>query len=191
MHSRSFTQYIADAKRGDQSAAEYIVSEFGSLVRLEVINLVPNSPDMSVRDSVQEVWLKVWQRISTFRGAESSKDCRILFKAWLMFVARNAAIDILQKANTQKRGGGLQRNLLPDVPGREKTPSSYANGRSQAERLRDVMNQMDSVDAETLRLRFYERLKVREIAERLELSIDQVRTGLDRGMKQLSREIDE
>ncbi len=191
MPSRNFCQYLEDAKRGDDSAMAFLVAEFEPLVRGKVSDLVPNSPDMSVRDSIQEVWLKVWEGISTFRGSDDPGDCRALFKAWLALVAQRAAIDILRRAKAVKNGGGLQKDPLPDVVGADKTPSSDANGRLQSERLREAISRMDPLDAEVIRLRCFECLKLREIAAKLDLTVDQIRTIFDRGMRFLAREMDE
>ncbi len=191
MNPDEFARLIQAAKLGDRDAQDAIVREFTPLVRNEVADLLPNSPHMSVRDSVQEVWMKVWTKVPTFRGSADPDECLFLFRAWLRQVSRNVAIDILRKENAAKNPPENEKEPLFDFPGDDRTPSSYANARSQAARLRDAIDRMDPLDAEVMKLRFLEGLTVREVAERLGLTVDQVRTIIDRGIKRLGWELDD
>lgn len=76
------------ARGGDEEAfGELMVSHYEQVFRL-VHSIVRNEAD--AREVCQDVWLKVWQKLSTFRG-----DAK--FSTWLHPIAVRRSLDHLRK----------------------------------------------------------------------------------------------
>jgi RNA polymerase sigma-70 factor (ECF subfamily) len=82
-------QAIARAQEGDRAAAEYCYIRFAGEVRRYVRSIVHNAHD--AEDVTQNVFMKL------FGCLERYDESRAPFSAWLLRIARNAALDHLRQ----------------------------------------------------------------------------------------------
>lgn len=76
------------SKEGDKIAFSKLIRKYQSLVFNLLYRLVPDEFD--VNDIAQDIWIKVYQSISNFKGNSS-------FKTWLNKIAVNTYYDKLRK----------------------------------------------------------------------------------------------
>ena len=193
MPTEPFTSLIQAAREGDSAALGELMDLYQPLVRSIIGNVYRETALLSVRDSEQLVWTKVWLKLEGFRGHEDPEQCRNIFAGWLSRVAKHAAMDQMDKARRPIRGGHLKQadyadNMLPDDG---PSPSSKARVMSQTNRLRAEIDKLDVLDAEVIRLRFYESMTIAGIADRTQLTIDKVRGIIDKTLGTLKIRVPE
>lgn len=70
---------------GDQEGITLLQKQYGSMVRYIVRGILPDAQD--AEECISDVYLRVWERFSSFDRARGS------LATWLTAVARNAAVD--------------------------------------------------------------------------------------------------
>lgn len=86
------TRLAFEASKGDMKAFEALVLKYERLVSTCVYGVVSNTED--AMDVSQEVFLKVYNNISKFKGDSE-------FSTWLYRVAKNCAYDFVRKKKHQ------------------------------------------------------------------------------------------
>lgn len=131
------------------------------------------SPDDAL-DVAQNVFLKAFQKLSSFRGESS-------FKSWIGRIAHNESLNWIRKHRRE--------TLLAELP------EQAAQGRTTQERRLALREQRDLLESSlerlnpryrlTLALRYFEGLSLREIAETQDCSIGMVKITIFRSLRQL------
>jgi RNA polymerase sigma-70 factor, ECF subfamily len=144
-------------------------------VRRRILSMVRNTNDAD--DLLQEVLLKVWCRLSTFRSEST-------FRTWITRVATN---EVLQSRRREQRRPLCQAisdlNILPSSC--ESPHQSFARV-EVTEALRRAVLGLPSEYRQVLVLRDLQELDERETAQWLKLSIPAVKTRLFRARLMLS-----
>jgi RNA polymerase sigma-70 factor (ECF subfamily) len=138
-------------------------------VRRRIRAIVQNSTD--AEDVVQEVLLKIWRHLSTFRSESS-------FRTWMTRVATNEALQCYRRE---------QRSPICQTPG---DLNSFASPNesplqslARAERTRFILKAVVELPAkyrQVVVLREFAQLSARETAESLTTSVPAVKTRLFR-----------
>lgn len=129
--------------------------------------------DSLVDDAVQDTLVAVAVGIGSFRGDAG-------FLTWLDRVARNEARSIVRK---KQRLSEPVSNEVPETTGWARRLSSVvAHSRS----IEEAMATMDPSYRQVLELREFDELTYDQIAERLDLPLNTVRTRLRRARQQLA-----
>jgi RNA polymerase sigma-70 factor (ECF subfamily) len=125
-------------------------------------------------DIVQETLLRAFRSISQmeWRGEAA-------FRSWLRLTAEHV---ILHAAQTNRR---TQSPLDPDVPANDPSPSRVQRRDERFERLRQAIDGLPPDYREVIVLARIERLRIREIAKRMERSEDAVKQLLARALRKL------
>jgi RNA polymerase sigma-70 factor (ECF subfamily) len=139
-----------------------------------------------VDDLVQETWLRVLERGSSYDG-------RSRFEPWLFTIARNLAIDQMRKRQTSS----LDSNDEGDWETGAKSPKSddpspfaLAARTEDAERLAHSLETLDSVYREALVLRFQEDLSLQEISTVVGAPVSTVSSRIYRGLATLRSQLE-
>lgn len=163
--------------------------------------LGPGWPEQSLSDLTQETWLRAWQAIGDFQGADNDADTGALLRAWFARTMKNLWLNQIrhESAQCRKPAAGLVSlaDRAPDDsrPGREPAapdPTPSENVREQERRLlieRALERLPDPADREVVRLRFFEGLSFAEIGERLGRDESTVRYRLQRTLDVLGDEL--
>ena len=130
-------------------------------------------------DLFQETWIRVLERGHLY-------DDRGDFDAWLFTIARNRTLDFFRKRSL----ASLDELMHPDEDGAaafdpvavELSPLEQFDRSEQASTLQSVMNKLQPIHQEVLRLYFYEDLTMREIAERTGIHMPTVKSRLYRAI---------
>jgi RNA polymerase sigma-70 factor (ECF subfamily) len=106
-------------------------------------------------DVTQEVFLRVYQ------ARERYEPGRAPFKAWLLRIARNAALNARRDGSRRKAGALAEPD---DLAADEITPGGALDRRARIGAVLEAVEKLPSSDRELIGLRFREELSYEEIA---------------------------
>jgi len=133
-----------------------------------------------VEDIVQEVFLRVYERLEDYDPARPARP-------WLLRIAGNVAINVAEKEMAQKRNAedgptmSLSRmssdgEFLIDVPDhRELLPEEHAMQQEMLDRLQGLLADLPEHERELIRSLHLEGMSQREAAEALDMPRETVR----------------
>ena len=166
-------------------------------------------PDQSTADLAQAAWLRAWQSLGQFQGPGDGEtdDAQSLamFRAWIMQIVRRLGMNAVRDRQTDHRrpSGRLQRlDAAPPADDTatwgspwsrtdEPSPSAHVEADERAELIRAALDKIaDDLDRRIVRLRFFEGVSLREVAERLELNREEIRRRFHTAMRFLERELE-
>ena len=138
------------------------------LIRLRPYESQPANYDhesrITAQDAVQETFIKAYRHFSDYRGESSEKT-------WLTAIAINISRDMLKSAWFRHQSRSIDLDTLPEQPAEFDFPDNTV--------LTEVMR-LPAKYREVILLRYYEGLKLKEIASALGLSDGRVRSRLNK-----------
>ncbi|MBI3210318.1 MAG: sigma-70 family RNA polymerase sigma factor [Candidatus Solibacter usitatus] len=169
-------------RRGEEGAYEALAAQYSNAVYNLVYRLVDDPADAN--DVVQEVFLKVFRNVGSFRGGST-------LKTWIYRIAIN-------EAHNQHRWFGRHRKnqtgleacenpLRDSLAGNEPSPFDLASGREARVLMEAALGQVSEVFREALILRDLEDLNYEEISEVLGISLGTVKSRIQRGREALRK----
>lgn len=138
--------------------------------------------DSEAQDLTQEVFLRVFRTLKTFRAGEGS------FVVWLTRVTRNLLIDHYRRTRLERATDSIE-DQLPVLEGHAtsaRTEGMLA-GREASEILQGALARLSPELRETVILRDIEELEYKEVAEVLHVPEGTVKSRLNRGRAELAR----
>lgn len=144
------------------------------VIRQRIRSMVRNHAD--AEDLVQEVVLKVWRRLSTFRFESS-------FRTWVTRVAIN---EVLQSYRRDQRGPIYRApSDFAAITSSADSPHQSLARIEEIQAIRSAVVELPTKYSRVLILRDLEELSVRETAQRLQSTIPAVKTRLFRARRML------
>jgi RNA polymerase sigma-70 factor, ECF subfamily len=143
--------------------------------------------DSEAQDLTQEVFLRVFRALSSFRAAEGS------FTTWLARLTRNLLIDNYRRTRNERVTDSIEEQLprvevqtggAAAVPSR---PDTALAGREASELLQAALGKLSPELRETIILRDLQEMEYKEIAEVLNIPEGTVKSRLNRGRAELGR----
>jgi RNA polymerase sigma-70 factor, ECF subfamily len=180
----SHTQQIAlGLRRRDVVVLESLVEQYQYRLVRYLIYLLGRRE--GVDDLVQETWLRVLERGSSYDGQSR-------FEPWLFRVARNIAFDALRKRQTLSRNSDdADGHFRPAPASEEPSPFTLAARTEDADRLARSLETLEPVYREVLVLRFQEDLSLQEISSIVEAPVTTVASRISRGLATLRPQFEE
>lgn len=180
---------LANALRdGSEDAYELLVGRFQQPVYNLVCRLMSDPGDSY--DVVQEVFLKVFRNIGTFRSQSS-------LKTWIYRIAVNEVHNYRRWFSRHRR----QEVVLDDdneggnhfgdtVPDRGRSPYDYALDGEKRVMIEDALAQINPMFRAAVVLRDVEDLSYEEIADILDISLGTVKSRITRGREAMRRQLE-
>jgi RNA polymerase sigma-70 factor, ECF subfamily len=176
----SDTQQIAlSLRQGNVIFLQQLVGQYQYRLVRYLIYLLGRRDE--VDDLVQETWLRVLERGSSYDG-------RSRFEPWLFTIARNLAIDHLRKGRTfslDSNAEGEQDTALQTPASNAPSPFTLAARTEDAERLAGSLQSLEPIYREALVLRFQEELSLQEISGVVGAPVATVASRIYRGLQTL------
>jgi RNA polymerase sigma-70 factor (ECF subfamily) len=174
---------VAGLRKGDDWAYEALIHRFQTPVYNVVYRLISEPGDAS--DVVQEVFIKVFRAIGSFRGQSS-------LKTWIYRIAINEALNHrrwvsrwrrreIRLDDEQRAGVTYEDTLADDGP----SPFDMTVDHETRARIEEGLRQLRAPYREVLVLREVEGLGYEEIAEVLQISLGTVKSRIVRGREAL------
>ena len=136
------------------------------------------------QDLTQEVFLRVFRTLKTFRSAEGS------FGTWLARVARNLLIDHYRRTRQERVTDPIEDQLtVLEEKGAtaSERPDHAVAGREASEILQAALQKLSPDLREAVILRDLQEMEYREIAEVLGIPEGTVKSRINRGRAELAR----
>ncbi|MGP1356901.1 sigma-70 family RNA polymerase sigma factor [Roseicyclus sp.] len=125
----------------------------------------------AAEEVLQEVYVKVWNRADRYRVTGHSP------MTWLITIARNAAIDRLRATRPETEA---LEDIAVAAPGPDGEAAAIAA--SEARRIRDCLAELDADRAAAVRAVYLEGRSYAEMAERLAVPLNTMKTWLRRSL---------
>jgi RNA polymerase sigma-70 factor (ECF subfamily) len=174
-------QLIEQCLDGDQAAWEQIVRQHWRKVFNVAYKFVGSHEQ--AEDLTQEIFLKIFRSLGTF-------DRRANFQTWLISVSRNLCIDHYRSVRKERQT--INRDVAAeDLSPAAATASPLATleNRDLAASLRQALQVLPQSLRVAVLLRDLQELSYLEIAERLGLPEGTVKSRINRGRRELARQI--
>ncbi len=139
--------------------------------------------DSDAQDLTQEVFLRVFRSLKSFRSGEGS------FVVWLSRLTRNLLIDHYRRTKLDRATDSIedQGPTLQEKTGLMSRADGMLAGREASEMLQAALQKLSPELRETVILRDLEELDYREIAQVLDVPEGTVKSRLNRGRAELAR----
>ena len=180
---------LANALReGSEEAYELLVARFQQPVYNLVYRLMTDPGD--AYDVVQEVFLKVFRNIGTFRSQSS-------LKTWIYRIAVNEVHNYRrwffrhrrQEVVLEDEGEG-GKNFGDTVPDRGRSPYDYALDGEKRVMIEDALSRINPMFRAAVVLRDVEDLSYEEIAVVLDISLGTVKSRITRGRDAMRHQLE-
>jgi len=173
---------VSRCLRGDESAWEDLVRVHSRRV-YGLCYRFTNSGSES-QDLTQEVFLRVFRTLSSFRAAEGS------FGTWLARLTRNLLIDHYRRTRQDRVTDSLD-DQLPVIGDSSASgaslPDQAVAGREASELLQAALQKLSPDLREAVILRDFQEMEYREIAQVLAIPEGTVKSRINRGRAELAR----
>ena len=174
-------QLAKRASQGDLEAFTKLVRAHSSLVYRVALRMLGGKEEHA-KDVSQEVWIRVWKNIQTFRGESA-------FSTWLYRIAVNTCLSARQRearreAHEYYSGGKEQQMpyLLPEPTGAEAdNPEAAALSAERREEIQEALEHLRAEHRAALVLRHMEGLSYAHIAQVMEVPEGTAKGWVSRG----------
>lgn len=167
---------------GDEAAWEELVRQHTRQVYGLCFRFTNSAQE--AQDLTQEVFLRVFKTIKTFRSTEGS------FGTWLARVTRNLLIDHYRRTRQQRVTDSIEDQLpvLEQVgTSGAARPDQALAGREASEILQATLQKLSPDLREAVILRDLQEMEYREIADVLDIPEGTVKSRINRGRAELAR----
>jgi RNA polymerase sigma-70 factor, ECF subfamily len=139
--------------------------------------------DSEAQDLTQEVFLRVFKNLSSFRAGEG------LFVVWLTRLTRNLLIDHYRRTRMERATESIEDHAgtLEESTAAISRTEGLVAGREASEVLQAALQKLSPELRETVILRDLEELEYREIAQILNVPEGTVKSRLNRGRAELAK----
>ena len=171
-------QLVSLIVQQDQGGLGALYDRYGKAVFGLAYNLLGDAGQ--TEEVVQEVFLRVWLRASTYRPERGR------LQTWIMSMAHHRAIDELRKRRRQRDILETEARLIfMDSRAQEDTAAKEAEQREESGIVRKALESLPEEQRQVIRMSYYEGYSQSEIAELLQHPLGTVKTRMRLGMQKL------
>jgi len=167
-----------DLQNCDRQAFDALLKEFGGKIYKSAIFLTDSKEE--AEDIVQETFMRAYHSIYKFKGRSS-------LYTWLYRILLNVTHDLRRKKYIHERFLSKYRIEKYSDPSEDLINDVDKDIFTQC--LQDALKRQKLKHREIIVLRFFEDLKLEEIAERLNISIGTVKSRLHIALKKIKKSI--
>ncbi len=163
---------ILRASRGDVDAFSTLVRAYSNLVYQKALRMLGSE---DAQDASQEVWVRVWANIKSFRGESA-------FSTWLYRITVNTCLSVQRKESRRvQREVDEEAPHLVEPPGGDADPEAALLRSERQEEVRVALGVVREDHRAALVLRHTEGLSYAEIAKVLEVPDGTAKGWVSRG----------
>lgn len=164
---------LTRARRGDVAAFEELVRLYEKRVYAVALRSSGNPEDAA--DIVQEVFLRAWRSIESFRGDSG-------FSTWLFRITMNLCVDHARHRHAQPQTQPIVTDEETErpLPDSAPTPEEHLDNRELGRELAAALAEVSEEHRRIVLLRDVSGMSYTEIAEVLEISEGTVKSRLSR-----------
>lgn len=160
----------------DTKALMEIFDRYGRTIYSIIFRTVRDSA--VAEDLTQEAFLRMWNRIQTFDPQKSQ------FAPWFLTIARNRALEYFRSSKNNPSQSSLEcaSSEHPELFSGIKDELFHSN---LGEKLHSAFENLDPIQRQALELSYFEGLTPSDIAGKLTLPVENIRTSISSALAQL------
>lgn len=161
-------QLLAAVKARESNALQRLYDRFGQQVYSLAYAVAQNRE--AAEEITQDVFLKLWTKVENYEPNTN-------FRAWLLRMTRNQAIDHLRRERKHIEGSVVW--VMDDLGG----PSNFPD--DDARWIRNALHDLSDAQRDAIELAFLQGLTHEQIAERLEIPLGTIKSRIRDGLQHL------
>jgi RNA polymerase sigma-70 factor (ECF subfamily) len=169
--------------QGRQEALARLYDETSSMLNGLLLRILERPED--AEEVLLDVYMKAWKYAARY------SDNRGSVQAWLMIMARNAAIDRIRQKRAQPRTLAFEPESMPEPESTDASPEEQTAERERRRRVQLVLNELPPEQREVVELAFFGGLTHAELAERLREPLGTIKSRIRMGLMRLRGLIEE
>jgi|SRR5581483_7083615 len=175
------TDLVARCLAGEQGAWDELIKTHTK--RVYALCYRFTSRENEAQDLTQDVFLRVFKSLSSFRAGEGS------FVVWLTRLTRNLLVDHYRRTKYERVTDAIEEKLpvLEERTAQISRTDGMLAGREAGELLREALGKLSPELREAVILRDLQEMEYREIAHVLNIPEGTVKSRLNRGRAELAR----
>lgn len=175
MKNEQLFSLIQAAKLKDQKAQTQLINVFWVDVFSFVMKKVQDEHDAD--EITVNVFSKVLSKLDLY-------DPNFQFKTWILTIAQNTIIDYWRKKNRENQD---TVNLLQEVKNDyAKSPEELLISDEEQEKILSIIDSLETNYQDIIKLRFFEEMSIKEIAEKLGISVSNAKVRVMRAKNVLA-----
>ncbi len=174
MDPRSDLELIQEFKNGNNKAFNLLVLRYQEKIYWVVRRLLPDHDEAD--DVVQDVFVKVYRSLSTFKGDSS-------FYTWLYRIAVNLSLNEIRRKKTRKTfslDDGVMQHQSSDP-----LPVERMEQEEQTRLIKAAIERLPDKQKKVFILRYYEELPYEEISKILKTSVGGLKANYFHAVKKI------
>jgi len=176
----SDARLVADSLTGNREAFGQIVGRYQSLICSLAYSGTGNLSQSE--DLAQDTFISAWKQLATLREPEK-------LRSWLCAIARHRICDTLKRQGREPSHAAESLDAVHESPAPEPPPHDLTISKEEAAILWRSIERIPEIYREPLILFYREHQAIEVVAEKLELTEDNVKQRLSRGRKMLHDEV--
>jgi RNA polymerase sigma-70 factor (ECF subfamily) len=174
---------LREIARGDSAAFSEFYNRYSRLVYGALLRLLKKPDD--AEDILQEVFLQVWRKGSTYQPILGSP------KNWLVRIAHNRAINLIRSAGQRTKRAEIaipeddSLSILRETELIDYTLLENAINTDRKEMLSSAFKSLSKEQLELLELAFFQGYSHSEISQKLAIPLGTVKTRIRSGLSEL------
>lgn len=162
-------------QQGDEAALETLVRRYHGPIHAYVVRM--GGEYHAASDITQEVFIKLCRNIRHYRG-------NLPFRPWIYTIASNTYKDYLRKAYVKKDVLGAETGEVAAIT---ETPETAFLEAAERRMVLEALQRLGEIYREVLILRYYQDLKLEEIALAVQIPVGTVKSRLSGALRQLKQ----
>jgi RNA polymerase sigma-70 factor (ECF subfamily) len=163
-------------ERGDQRALAELYDRLAPLAYGLALRVTGDA--RLAQDAVQDAFVRTWQNASRFDPDKGRA------RAWILRIARNAAIDLLRAEDALRRAEQRAREAAPSALAPPRPDDAVASARA-GEAVRSALDRLPQEQRRMIEIAYFEGLSHSEIATREGIPLGTVKTRIRDGVTRL------
>lgn len=192
MHKQPDRELIKLAQQGEQKAFTALMERYGKGLLVHIAEQLSgydmNGTEMAEEpeDICMEAFHKAFANINNYNPDYE-------FSTWLYNIGRNTAIDYSRKRRIAMEAGlsSKESPSLANYGSPKNSPEDKMISNQEYSRLLGYIEELDEKYRSVARMRFINEYAYEEIAQKLNLPLNTVRTRVKRAKEQLAKKVDE
>jgi RNA polymerase sigma factor (sigma-70 family) len=178
---RQLAAALARVAAGDRTALKLVYQDTSAKLFGVCVRILGDRRE--AEDVLQDVYLTVWRRASTFDTSRASPI------TWLVAVARNRCIDRLRSTLGARREASLEEAEAVSDPAPDAV--SLLEDADQQRLLQNCLGELEDRQAGAIRAAFLEGLTYEELAKRAAVPLSTMKSLIRRGLTNLRSCLDQ
>jgi RNA polymerase sigma-70 factor (ECF subfamily) len=174
---------VEQMAQGRQDALARLYDETSSVLNGLLLRILERPED--AEEVLLDVYMKAWKYAARYSEKRGS------VQAWLMIMARNAAIDRIRQKRAQPKTLAFEPEATPEPESTEASPEEQTAERERRRKVQIVLRELPPEQREVVELAFFSGLTHAELAEHLREPLGTIKSRIRMGLIRLRGLIEE